>query len=86
MECDDPINPDWKRIAIFKATEDGFQLQRLAESPVFLTLTEWFADGITSIVEDRRTGKLKLNKVPPKGEEFIREVEDKLGARYRLIQ
>jgi hypothetical protein len=86
MECDDPLRPEWKRVAIFQATEGGYELKPLAQSPVFLTLKEWFADGITAIVENEETGELELKKTPPRDEEFIRRVEDGLGARYRLVR
>jgi len=86
MECDDPLNPQWRRVAIFSATGSGYVLNPLGDSPVILTLKEWFADGIAEIDENPENGALSMKRVPPEGEEFIRLVEDRLGARFRLVR
>jgi hypothetical protein len=86
MECDDPLNPQWKRVALFNATGRGYLLQPLIEAPVILTLKEWFADGIAAIAEDPENGGLVLNRIPPGSDEFINLVEDRLGARFRLVR
>jgi len=86
-ECNDPRNPEWIDVAIFEPDgSKGYKLVQLKDSPVMITLKEWFRDGITDIIENQETGELSMKKTHTSSDDFLELIENKLGANFQIAR